>query len=66
MPNLWTGSSAFADTVSNNATVGGNDTVNVGSTTSVSYTKGFSDGTYQLRVDLGDGIPHTVNITSKK
>src|SRR3954470_24498539 len=37
VPNLWTGSSAFADTVSNNVTVGGNDTVDVGSTTSVSY-----------------------------
>ena len=29
-------------------------------------TKGFSEGTYQLRVDLGDGISHTVNITSRK
>jgi hypothetical protein len=29
-------------------------------------TKGFSEGTYQLRVDLGDGIAHTVNITSRK
>jgi hypothetical protein len=29
-------------------------------------TKGFSEGTYQLRVDLGDGVAHTVNITSRK
>lgn len=29
-------------------------------------TKGWSEGTYQLRVDLGDGVKHTVNITSKK
>ncbi len=29
-------------------------------------TKGWSEGTYQLRIDLGDGVPHTVNITSKK
>jgi hypothetical protein len=29
-------------------------------------TKGFSEGTYQLRIDLGDGIPHTVTITSKR
>jgi large repetitive protein len=29
-------------------------------------TKGFSEGTYQLRIDLGDGVSHTVNITSRK
>jgi hypothetical protein len=29
-------------------------------------TKGWSEGTYQLRVDLGDGVKHTVNITSRK
>lgn len=29
-------------------------------------TKGFTEGTYQLRIDLGDGVPHTVNITSRK
>lgn len=29
-------------------------------------TKGFTEGTYQLRVDLGDGISHTVTITSRK
>lgn len=32
------GNSAFADTVTNNVTVGGNDTTTVGSTTSVSYS----------------------------
>jgi hypothetical protein len=29
-------------------------------------TKGFSEGTYQLRIDLGDGSSHTVTITSRK
>jgi phage baseplate assembly protein gpV len=29
-------------------------------------TKSFAEGTYQLRIDLGDGVSHTVNITSKK
>jgi len=30
-------------------------------------TKGWSEGLYQLRVDLaGDGVPHTVNITVRK
>ncbi len=29
-------------------------------------TKGWSEGTYQLRIDLGDGVPHTVNIGIKK
>jgi len=29
-------------------------------------TKGFTEGTYQLRIDLGDGVSHTVNITSRK
>lgn len=29
-------------------------------------TKGFTVGTYQLVIDLGDGVMHTVNITSKK
>jgi hypothetical protein len=29
-------------------------------------TKGFTEGTYQLRIDLGDGVPHTVTITSRK
>lgn len=29
-------------------------------------TKGFTEGTYQLRVDLGDGVAHTVKITSRK
>ncbi len=29
-------------------------------------TKGWSEGTYQLRIDLGDGVKHTVNITIKK
>ena len=29
-------------------------------------TKGFTTGTYQLSIDLGDGIPHTVNITATK
>ncbi len=28
-------------------------------------TKGFTQGSYELRVDLGDGISHTVIITSK-
>ncbi len=32
------GPAAYADTVTNNVTVGGNDTTTVGSTTSVSYT----------------------------
>jgi hypothetical protein len=29
-------------------------------------TKGWSEGMYQLRIDLGDGVAHTVNITSRK
>jgi len=29
-------------------------------------TKTWSEGLYQLRVDLGDGVSHTVNITIKK
>lgn len=29
-------------------------------------TKGFSTGTYQLSIDLGDGVSHTLNITASK
>jgi hypothetical protein len=29
-------------------------------------TRGVTQGTYQLRVDLGDGVPHQVNVSLKK
>jgi hypothetical protein len=29
-------------------------------------TKGFTEGAYQLRIDLGDGVSHVVTITSRK